>query len=95
MHELVARPAPLAGLEIFVAPGNRLPGPVPHVEQQCALRRHFDLRVESRALQFFSALEQLQIEGIALRKRVLIKRRGNLVQPRIQGIHQDQSLLRK
>ena len=95
VHQLLALPSFLAGLKFACAGSHNVPAAFVHAEEQRAPRRHLDLRIKSRTVQIFPALKKFFVQPIALRKRVLVKRRRHLMQTVVERVHQNQAVLRE
>src|SRR5258708_20927633 len=94
-NQFFASPRRIARLKFSVVHSNGLPQTLAHAKQHRAPRSHFHLRIKTCFIQFFRALQQFFRQDVAILQRPAIDGSRHAVQPRIQRIEQNESLLRK
>ncbi len=74
---------------------DRLAEAVANLKEQRRFGRDFYLGLESGAFELFISLQQFRVQRRALRQRLAIDRRRDAMQPRIQRIDENQSVIRE
>src|SRR5580704_7117947 len=74
---------------------DRLAHAVANLKEQGRLRRDLDLRRESGRFEFFVALEQFGIQRSAIGQRLAKHRGRDAMEPRVERIDQNQSVIRE